>query len=194
MPVENELAAAASNGAAAILIPLWLQELAIFLRNIALIAIPFVLWFATQAAEKRRATLALVRQLDKDNLDNLERLYKFRRFQQSKAENSETTVENPYENCPEMFSFDSVIVLNFYEAICTEIQEGALYEQVLYRAIRNSVIGAKETVLARYSAYVGEDQSPTYGALVAVATRWAKRAANTREAMATKIPDRRNPN
>lgn len=192
--MENELAAAASDGTAAVLIPIWLQELTIFFRNIAVIAIPFVLWFATQAVEKRRATLSLVRHLDRDTEDNKERLYKYRRYQEAKEKDPNTTTENPYEKFPEMFSFDSVIVLNFYEAICTEIQEGALYEHVLYRTIRNGVIGARDVVLARYSEHVGEDRSKNYTALTSIADRWKRRANSAGDGLAIKIPDGNNSN
>ena len=80
------------------------------------------------------------------------------------------------------------MVLNFYEAICTEIEVGALNENVLYSGIRNSVVGAEEVVLARYSNHVGVDQSDNYRNLKTVAARWRARAEPYNDLGATRVP------
>jgi hypothetical protein len=166
----------------------WVVETVELLRNIALIAIPFVLWFATKSSEKRRATLNLIRELDKDITPYLERLFIFRKFEDGVAKNLSQTPQNPYEDKPALYYFDSVMVLNFYEAICTEIEEGVLDEELLYKGVRNSVVGAADVVLARYNDHVGSDQSRNFRHLTIVAARWKGRADPFSEIGATRVP------
>ena len=154
----------------------------------ALIALPFVLWFASKVAEKNRATLNVIRELDKDIVPHLERLFLFRKYEDGVASNLSQTPINPYDKKPALFLFDSVMVLNSYEAICTEIEMGELDEDLLYSGIRNSVVGAEEVVLGRYSKRVGSDQSQNYRHLGLISARWKKRAAAYKDMGATQVP------
>lgn len=181
-------ASSVSNVTTDALFPFWVEEVVSLARNIALIAIPFVLWFANKRSERRRATLDVVRRLDRDITPHLERLFCFRRFEGSEDNQSSSNC-NPYDKTPALFFFDSVIVLNFYEAISTEIRDGALEEELLYKSIRNSLIGAKDVVLERYNLKTENDQSIHYENLSFVSKRWKSRAEKKRELGATKIPD-----
>lgn len=164
------------------------KEIIELLRNVALIAIPFVLWFASKKAEIHRATLNIIRELDKDIVPHLERLFIFRKYEDGIANNLSQTPINPYEHKPALFLFDSVMVLKIYDAICAEIEMGALDEKLLYSGIRNSVVGAEEVMLDRFNKRVGSDQSHLYKYLGLVSARWKKRAASYNEMGATKIP------
>lgn len=173
---------------AAHFLPIWLSESVEFLRNLALVAIPFVLWYASRAVEKRRATLNLIRSLDSEISENLQRLFLFRKFEERSAAHPSRKTNNPYDNLWALFYLDSVFVLNYYEAICTEIEEGALDGQLLYKTCRNSIIGVAEVVLGRYNEKVGSDQSGNYQKLVNLSQRWRKQAAPRRDLGATFIP------
>ncbi len=173
---------------AAFFIPSWLQESVVLARNLALIAIPFLIWGLTRAVEKRRATLDVVRNLDDQIVSHLERLFLYRRYEEGSAVGLSQIPENPYSKNPAQFLFDSVIVLNLYEAICTEIAEQSLDEELLYKSIRNSIIGAYEVVLTRYNAKVGTDQSAHYVNLVGVSRRWMVRADRHGQRGASRIP------
>ena len=182
--------AALGSESAAIFIPGWVQEATEFLRNIALVAIPFVLLIATRHIERKRATLNLIRILESapEVVNRLERLYQFRKYEEGKAKNLSQTPENPYEKSLALFYFDSVIVLNYYEAACAEIEENWVNEELLYKSARNSIIGMKEVVLKRYGDKVGSDQSDNYMKLCNVADRWRKKADPYSEAAQINIP------
>ena len=160
------------------------------LRNIALVAIPFVLWYASRSAEKQRATLNLIRALESapEIVERLERLYRYRKFEEGVEPGLSQTPPNPYADFQAQFLFDSVIVLNYYEAACAEIEAGAIHEELIYKSVRNSVIGMRDVVLTRYSEKVGSEQSKNYVRLCAVADRWKARASSFGELGATRIP------
>lgn len=171
------------------LIPAHLQELVEFLRNIALMAIPFVLFFAARQLERRRATLNMIRDLENPEVvDRLERLYLSRKHEEGLAAGLSQTPEDPYAATPALLYFDFVIVLNYYEAACAEIERDWLFYGILYASTRNTIIGAREVLLKRYSDKVGSDQSRHYPELCRVAERWRQRADPYREAAAISVP------
>ena len=182
------MAAALEVVSAAHFYPIWLLETFELTRNAALIAIPFVLWGASRAVERRRATLDLIRSIDREISTQLERLYIFRKYEEGTVAHLSLTPQNPYEESPTLFFFDSVIVLNFYEAVCTEIEESALDDDLLYKTCRNSIIGVTDVILQRYNKKVGTDQSENYEMLLAVTKRWKQRAEPSGELGATSIP------
>ena len=185
-----ELAGAFNSAPADLLLPAWLHEAVVFIRNVALVAIPFALYFASRSVERKRATLNLVRNIEAapEIVERLERLYQFRKFEEGQSKGLSQTPKDPYEDARALFNFDSVIVLNYYEAACTEIEEDWVNETLLYKSTRNTIIGAKEVLLKRYSERVGEDQSRSYPNLCQVAERWRQRADPYREVAETHIP------
>ena len=179
-----------SDGTTA-LIPVQLQEILEVIRNIALIAVPFVLFWASGRVAKKRSTLEMVRSLESapEIVDRLERLYQFRRYEQDKDSGAANPTPNPYaDSYPDRFKFDCVIALNYVESACTEILEGHVIEDLLYKAVRNTIIGANDTLLRRYSEKVGFDQASNYPHLGKVARNWKTKATAYSEIGAIQIP------
>lgn len=174
------------------LIPTAVAEVVELVRNVALVAIPFVLWAASRANEYRRATLDLIRNLETGGeiVDRLERLYQYRMYQEAIDAGAQPTCTNPYAQFPQQFRFDSVIVLNYFEAACVEILKGAVDEDMMFESTRNTIIGAADSVLGRYSRDIGNLQATGYNNLVTVAKRWRERVERYNLLGATHIPDR----
>jgi hypothetical protein len=168
--------------------PVWLRDVLSAVQTLAIIAIPVVIWLLTNAIEKRRATLELARTLDHPVRDHIQRLYLYRKHEEGVRANLSQTPPNPYADGTHAFLFDSVTVLNYYEAICTEILAENLDEELLYKSIKNLVVGAMDVVLVRYSARLGADQSKNYANLVRLAKKWQSRANSYNELGAIKIP------
>ena len=175
---------------AAPLFPPHVQEIIAFVRNVALVAIPFVLYYLSRYAQRKTATLNLIRTLETGSeiVDRLERLYLSRKFEEGAAAGLTQTPKDPYEGQAALIYFDFVMVLNFYESACAEIEENWVFDEILYTSTRNTIIGAREVLLARYSEKVGSDQSRHYPKLCKVAERWRRQADPDRLAAATHIP------
>ena len=159
-------------------------------RNIALVTVPFVLWIVSQKADKRKATHDMISELESapEIVDRLERLFRHRRFQEVAALGATPKFGDPYLRLPELFLFDSTIVLNYYESASYEILEGAVNSNLIYECSRNIIFGAHDVVLQRYLGEVGFDKQKNYKSLVRLTNLWKQRAEPYNEIGTVKIP------
>lgn len=181
-------------------IPPALMEAVEFLFRVALIigsiGIPVFVYRVSKASGIRRATLDTIRNLGTapEIISRLSRLYRYRLHEEAKVNGALAgkTVNpplNPYEGQNEFcFLFDSIIVLNYYEAICTDISKKILDEELFYEVGRDLLVGLKEIILARYERVTGIPGYQSYPYLDEVAGRWNTRAREEKKTIFDRIP------
>lgn len=79
---------------------------------------------------------------------------------------------DPYEGSQQALIFDLVVVLNYFETICVEVQLGHANEKSLCSAVGVTIVGARDKLLTRLDELLEEDQTAAYSALVDIAERF----------------------
>ena len=163
------------------------------------LSIPFVIWFATGRRDKRRATLTLLNTMmtAPEIADRLERMYQYRIFNEfangeNRGDSSDSPI-NPYEDGHHNLMFDSVTVLNYFEAACVEIDRGTVFGGEVAEAAAPTIIGVRDVVLKRYSRLTGYDQTVNYPYIVGVADWCERRAQKSKTPVQSQIPDALKP-
>ena len=181
-------------------IPPAVSEVAEFVFRVALIlgavGIPVAVFYAGWLSDQRRATLDVCRTLgiSPEILDRSSRLYRYRLYEDEVIKQALTTEggeipTNPYEGQEEhSIIFDTVIVLNYYESICTEIVMKAIREDILYETNYDIIIGVKEIILSRFEKMTGSPSYETYPYLDEIAGRWHERARRERKTITDRVP------
>ncbi|MEO1014846.1 MAG: hypothetical protein AAFX08_06600 [Pseudomonadota bacterium] len=154
--------------------------------------IPFVIRNASERSERRRLTGEIIRSLTTtaEIMRRMERLYFYRRYLESdRCLFGRTRSKDPYGGDVGAILFDHVVVLNFYEAVCTEIAEGVVDFDLVYDAAANTIVGVHDVLLARYEALAEGNQTKDYPMLVRAVVRIRKTAASRGDVISEKIPE-----
>ncbi len=167
------------------------------IRNIAIVAgafgalaIPFVIAWASRRIEERHATADFIRTImtAPDVVALLERLYQRRQFDES-SEIEREKLFDPYSDGKKSQLFDMAIVLNYFEALCHQIENNVVNEEYIFEAAKDTVIGVRTVVLQRYENLSGVAQEQYHPQLVSVGDRWQERVSKDRILLQPKIPD-----
>lgn len=174
-------------------LPCYWQEVLETLKNAALILgsvlIPAAVYWGGRKREKDRSTLVLVRTLSTnvEIVENQKRLYLYRRYQEAE---DKTKLQDPYQHYGiSHMIFDSVIVLNYFEAICVEILRGRIYKEILYEAGGATLVGTKDVILKRFDRLVEGDRMKSYPNILLVCADVEKYFAKKPGQLAPTIPD-----
>lgn len=164
-------------------------------RNIATIlgaiVIPYAIFQANRNAERRRATAELIKSLTTtpEIVSRMEKLFLYRKHEEDvRLYKDRAKVPDPYEGDINRLIYDHVIVLNFYEAVCTEIKSNAVNFDLVYLASNNTIIGVREVLLERYERYAQGRQEDDYKALIEITRRMITKAINEGQVISPKIP------
>lgn len=145
--------------------PSYLDYIRTFAILAGAIAIPVVLWLGSRALERRRATLELIRTIFSEPLilGTMERLYDYRKHLEAAEARP-----NPYNGNESKCTWDHVLVLNFFEAICAEITSRNVNQKLVFDSCGATVTGVRKVLLGRMIER-GVARESDYPKLVAVA-------------------------
>lgn len=151
-------------------------------RTAAIVAgaifIPVALHRASRASDQQRTTLELSRNIFTEPLilERMERLFRYRAYLADAGDSSHAV--NPYAGDPLGYRWDHVLVLNFYEGVCSEVEQELSDADVVFSYAGGTIAGVRDVIFARMEAEGVVDAS-SYPNLLAVAERvkrWAARA------------------
>lgn len=167
-----------------------IKNLATIAGALGALAIPFVIVRVSHRAEKRRATADFIRTImtAPDVVEVLERLYQRRLFDES-PEIQRENLFDPYSDGKKSHLFDLIIVLNYFEALCHQIESNLVNEEYIFEAAKDTVVGLRTFVLQRYEKLTGVPQEQYHPHLVSVGDRWQGRVKEDRLLLQPKIPD-----
>ena len=154
------------------------KDVGAFARDVATIfgaiAIPVVIWVATNRREKKQATLNLINTLYTvpEVIDRLARLYRYRKYEEA---GKTTKLQNPYDdqNSYDVL-FDTATVLNYFEAACVQIKQKAVYKKLIYESGSRQLIGVRQVILGRFVAMTGIDPALAYPNLIEIADEFER--------------------
>ncbi|MCH9052384.1 MAG: hypothetical protein IIA72_15110 [Proteobacteria bacterium] len=197
----TEATAADVVAAVQLVVPFWKDVVDTIWKGatvIGVLGIPVTIFLVGWFSEKRRATLHLVHEMATGLavVERIYRLYQYRLYEEARAaaspDNPVVLQINPYEGTGYSLLFDTVTVLNTYEAMCVEVSHKTVNEDILYRTTKDMVIGLRDVVLKRYELLTGIDGSAAYPYLDECADRWHFRAKRERHKVHSKIPPMRD--
>ncbi|ADM09457.1 hypothetical protein PB2503_06957 [Parvularcula bermudensis HTCC2503] len=153
---------------------------------ISALVIPATLFWVGQNLSKRRNTIDLIKSLTTtpEIMSRMQRLYEFRKYSEG------TGTADPYTGDTQKLIYDHVVVLNFFEGVCREIEDKQVDERLIYVSSSNTIVGVRRVLLRRLNTLLQEDQDKDYEALIRVSNRFIQQADERHETIQYKIPDR----
>jgi hypothetical protein len=130
--------------------------------------IPSRLAKSASIREKRDATLTLVREIKSSDpvLERLSRLYSYRKWNQGAS-----GYKNPYEHSHYKYEHDAISILNYFEAVCAEIEYGYVEKNILKETSKDMIVGAY-LLIQEIDELFEEDQKDSYPFLVKLGQEW----------------------
>ncbi len=149
------------------------------IRNIALIGIAPSLFLVRWLIDKSSATHVLLQRITTPPIiDIFERLRLYNKFRGKKAQ-YDPYAPNDQDQPPHDLLFDIVMVLNFYEGICVEIDARKVWRRRVYRTAASLLIGVRNNQLVWYNELAPDtnlhEAYPKIYAVSEASARWAAR-------------------
>ena len=118
--------------------------------------------------ERRTATLNLIRDIKGSPavLERLARTYSFRRVREGRKDYC-----NPYTGGPYSYEHDLICILNFFEVVCAEIENGSVERQLIKDTADDMVVGAFKQIEELRGVF-GKDIAEQFPNLVKLGGEW----------------------
>ena len=147
--------------------------------------LPLTVFVAGRDFTRRRATADLIKSLTTTSeiMNRMQRLYLFRKYDEGARE------KNPYSDLDDYdLIYDHVVVLNFFEAVCSEILDRQVDPHLVYEASGNTIVGVEKVLLGRLEVLLEEEQRKDYQSLIKVSDAFQRKATTDGDPIRFQIP------
>ena len=166
-----------------------LRVLASFLSILVAISIPVGINYASRRVERRRATFQVISTVTTDAVlvDRMAKIFVHSRDNQ-RAKDGDVE-PSPYHNQSQLLYYDLLLVLNHFETICSEIDDGSIDRETCYRTISSTIVAVADGYLPLLDRDIQGDQAAAYPELLKVSREFKDMAKLRGDPMIAALPE-----